>query len=422
MAPFECDFCIFHKLKFRNPCLDNPWDCSLLAVIRRANLDAFWSTAPSTVRENTRRLKVAQKFSEKLKLPGPYRQAGPFPQYDYCGYEVAFQMLLYSLNSGKINKKHTQWNTIRQLRAAYSNQVKSSSQSNQVILSLNDTAGNYQRFNKDPCGSLWFKKFIEGCHNRMGDESMTNRAFSIHLLKAIVHKTEEKLELQLGRNLKHLWLVFSCYTVICYVVSLRGNEAFLVDLDGILRHWNERREKNYFIIALRGKIKGEKHDIAHLLPCSNTTSSGLPIKDIVGRLIRSKKDIRFTDGPLMSNMNGEVLTPKAIDDMLIQVLSEIYTTSASLFPVDIQRKIKDKEGEAIPVLKLFYSCFRSYRRTSNTRALEFRNKVFGEDIEIVNKWRAKERARGKQPANKMKLHYAEVEVLLRPFLRYTEAM
>ena len=265
MAPFECDYCIFRKMRFRKPCLSNHGDCSLLALIRRANLDAFWSTAPSTVRENTRRLKLGQKFSEKLKLPGPYLQVGPFPQYDYCGYEVAFQMLLYSLNKGKTNKNHTQWNTIRHLRSAYTNQVKSTSQSNQIVLSLNDSSGNYQRFNKDSCGSLWFEKIVEGCHNRMGDESITNRTFSIHRLKAVIRKVEEKLDLSLGPALKHQWLVFSCYSVICYVVSLRGNEAFLIDLDGILRHWDTCQNQNFFIIALRGKIKGEKHDVAYYL-------------------------------------------------------------------------------------------------------------------------------------------------------------
>lgn len=227
-------------------------------------------------------------------------------------------MLLYSLSSGKINKYHTQWNTIRQLRSAYTNQVKLANQSNQVILSLNDTTGSYQRFNKNPCGFLWFKKFVDGCHNRMEDELMTNNAFSIQLLKTIIRKTEEKLELPLGRCSKHQWLAFSSYTVICYVVSLTGNEAFLSDLDGVLKHWNSCRNKSYFIIALRGKIKGEKHDTAHLLPCSNTTSSGIPIKQIVARLIQAKQNLGFRDGPLIANTKGEVLAPRIIDDILVQ--------------------------------------------------------------------------------------------------------
>lgn len=44
MVPFECDTCIFWKLRNVAP---NPIDCLkdklLLACIRRVNLDAFWS-------------------------------------------------------------------------------------------------------------------------------------------------------------------------------------------------------------------------------------------------------------------------------------------------------------------------------------------------------------------------------------------
>jgi hypothetical protein len=43
MVPFECDLCIFRKLKRRSPDLTNPGDDLLLACIRQINLDAFWS-------------------------------------------------------------------------------------------------------------------------------------------------------------------------------------------------------------------------------------------------------------------------------------------------------------------------------------------------------------------------------------------
>lgn len=167
-------------------------DNLLLATIRRANLDVFWSSATDTVGENTRRLKEAVGFSNRMGLTGPYLQKGPFPDYDYCGYETACQILIHSLNKGRINPNHTQWNTIRQLRSIYTNQVRTSSQANHVTMSLNDTSGHYRRFNTDPCGSLWFQKNVIGCHSRMGEESKTNKALSIPLLKALLRKIKEK--------------------------------------------------------------------------------------------------------------------------------------------------------------------------------------------------------------------------------------
>ena len=145
MAPFECDFCIFFKLKHRFPLENNSQDTLLLAMIRRANLDVFWSSAEKTVIDNTKRLKRAQKFSKQMGLMGSYRQEGPFPPRDYCGYQAAYQILMNSLNKGITNPKYTQWNTIRHLRASYGNQIRASSQGNQLLLSTDDSFGVYKR-------------------------------------------------------------------------------------------------------------------------------------------------------------------------------------------------------------------------------------------------------------------------------------
>lgn len=83
-----------------------------------------------------------------------------------------------SLNKGLTNKNYTQWGTIRKIRTAYANQARAPSQSNSVILSLNDVKGRYQRLGQDVCGSLWFHKFTKGCRNRMGEEWRTNKVLS----------------------------------------------------------------------------------------------------------------------------------------------------------------------------------------------------------------------------------------------------
>ena len=74
------------------------------------------------------------------------------------------------------------------------------------------------------------------------------------------------------------------------------------------------------------------------------------------------------------------------------------------------------------VFEKHYSCFRSFRRTSNSRALENRDGLHDDDIDIVNRWRQAENAKGKHPTHVMQQHYVEMDVLLQPFLRYTRAM
>ena len=143
---------------------------------------------------------------------------------------------------------------------------------------------------------------------------------------------------------------------------------------------------------------------------------------MISRVVRQKRKLGFVDGPLLANHKGEVVSAKFIDELLIICLSEIYEMDKSLFPLDVQRKIGINLSEIALNLRVHYSCSRTFRRSSDTRALEVRHKLFDEDIEIINRWRSVERAKGKRPNNKMKQHYAEVEILLRPFLRYTSAM
>ena len=57
MAPFECDYCIFWKLRKTFPNPDNFQDKLPLGCIRRANLDAFWIRTTSTVEGNRLQVK-----------------------------------------------------------------------------------------------------------------------------------------------------------------------------------------------------------------------------------------------------------------------------------------------------------------------------------------------------------------------------
>ena len=82
-----------------------------------------------------------------------------------------------------------------------------------------------------------------------------------------------------------------------------------------------------------------------------------------------------------------------------------------LFPM----KIKSRED-----VREKYHIYRSLRRSSDSRALE--KKVAGTDIDIVNRWVEVEKAAGKRPSREMKHHYADVTLLMDPFMRYTRAM
>lgn len=102
MIPFECDYCIFWKLRKTEPDLEHKSsDRLLMACICRVNLNAFWSNMSSTVTSNRDKVRSGLKLSEPVGLKGPYTSTIAFPHWDHCGYEVAIQMVLASRKPGK---------------------------------------------------------------------------------------------------------------------------------------------------------------------------------------------------------------------------------------------------------------------------------------------------------------------------------
>jgi hypothetical protein len=410
LVPFECDLCIFRKLKSRNPIPGDQQDLLMLACVRRANLDAFWSRAKSTALTNRDKVAFGIKLSATMGLLGPYEADGPLPEEDHCGYEVAFEMLLHSRRPGSYSDTYTQFDTIRKLRSAFSNHCRASAKANRISMALGDQKGRYLRFATDPCSSFWFYRFIEGARNRMGQDWRPNKAIPVKLLLLVLEAADLKIREAVSPREKNRWIVFHTYVVVCYTISLRGCEGFLLDLAGLNRKFSAGGDK-YIVIALLGKIKGESGDRAHLLPCVPVTSSGINVKASLARLMEFKRNQGYHDGPAISDISGRVLSHRALNDSLLEVLEDLFDTHRELFPASIP----DKE-----TLRKRVQVYRTLRRTSDTRALE--QKVGQSDIDVVNRWKALERADGNRPHRPMRQHYAELELLIGPFLRYTWSM
>ena len=204
--------------------------------------------------------------------------------------------------------------------------------------------------------------------------------------------------------------MFSAYVVLSYVLSLRGNEGILLDLQGLRKHW-KGDEENYFIISLFGKLKGEDGARQHLIPCINFTKSGINVKYTLSRLISLKEKAGLKSGPAISDTKGFLLDSRTLDGMLHDILLELFQENKDLFPPIIE------SGDNIME---FYRCNKTFRRTSDTRALE--EKVSATDIDIVNRWEQSAGYKNKKVAQAMKHHYAQFELLLKPFLRYTYEM
>ena len=96
ITPFECDLCIFLKLKGRYPTVHVVDDKKLVACIRRMNLDAFWSRATTTVSNNLRLARNLVNIPKSIGIESPFLSHGLMPDFDHCGYKIALSMLLMS--------------------------------------------------------------------------------------------------------------------------------------------------------------------------------------------------------------------------------------------------------------------------------------------------------------------------------------
>ena len=408
VTPFECDRCIFLKLKGRFPIPDAPKDVLLLGAIRRVNLDAFWSRASTTVRRNLDGVKKTLYTSASVGLKGPFKSFGPMPSFDHCGYEIAVDMVLASKGSGRHCKDHVQFKTIRKLRTSYGNFERISSLKAHSSLGIDLGAGDTKDIVALATSSIWFRRFVVGCKARMGQIYKPNLALPTELILKLLDllakqvNEAEKLEDQFDV------IVFGSFIIYSYVLSLRGVEGTMINLATLVKYLENTRD--CLVIGLKGKFKGEANEKDHLFYCVNETSSGIKVRKWTELLISVHAKAGRKGGPCITDWKGKPLEISALDDRLHSSL-EVLLDAGEKFPLGI---------ESVEDIAERVSVFRSLRRASATRALD--RKVAESDIDIVNRWKSVEEAKGSKPKRSMRQHYAEVANLKQPFLRYTYAM
>jgi hypothetical protein len=409
MIPFECDFCIFRKLYGRDPV--EVGDAYVMACIRRVNLDACWSRATSTVSGNASQIRQGLRLSASVGLSGPYYPPGPLPRHDHCGYEVAIQMVLASLEKGVYSTTHKQFDTIRRLRSSYSNQIRASAIANYTTLTLADNQGStYSRLAADPCGSLWFQRFMIGCKKRMGQDWRPNRAVSVELMVSLLEDTERRAISAVSETDRHRWIMAGGYFCFCYVLSLRSSEGLLADLEGLIQYFEPNG--SHVVIPLLGRFKGEDHSSQHLMHSTSLTDSGIPVKTWVMRLLAIHQGQSRSKGPVFLNPKGLQSTSAEMNSMFTECLVDLFEENQpGRFGIDIHSS-EDIANK--------YHVFRSFRRGSESRAVAM--KVNEADRYVVNRWRKKEAAGASRVNHPIGHHYVDITQVSPSFLRYTQAM
>jgi hypothetical protein len=68
----------------------------------------------------------------------------------------------------------------------------------------------------------------------MGQDWRPNKAIPVELLLIVLEAADLKIQEAVSPQEKNRWVVFHTYVVVCYMISLRGCEGFLLDLAGLV--------------------------------------------------------------------------------------------------------------------------------------------------------------------------------------------
>ena len=174
LNPFQCDQCWFVNLHDRKPVLGEYLDRQELKLIRRANLDMFWSRESSTVKGIIYDIKdIIKRLGWRDRII-PLSDITPWDLGDKCGMGVALLMLEKSIESGRNNSKYKQFDTVRKFCSTASNVYSATAEANDDPRVLKSLQGAVLHMNAGLMQSVFMERFTMGMKTRMPTDSVRN--------------------------------------------------------------------------------------------------------------------------------------------------------------------------------------------------------------------------------------------------------
>ena len=85
-----------------------------------------------------------------------------------------------------------------------------------------------------------FQKILEECSKRMGQDWRPNQALDLPLFLELLSVIEKRIEDSVTPEDENKWTVTHTFLFVSYVVSLRGPEGFLLDLE-VLNDYKKKK-------------------------------------------------------------------------------------------------------------------------------------------------------------------------------------
>jgi hypothetical protein len=408
-VPFQCDLCSLRNVCRRQPVFQNRKDQFTLTCIRRIQLDIMWARELHTVASNWGRVKADYRdvVNNLSILPETLLPHLGNPELrDRVGMAAALATLVTSLHPGS-NAATIQWDAIQKTRTWLSNAHDAGSRYTcKTVVGLDKTK---QYVTSSHTFGKWFSHFMQGARLRMGMIRKQNEALTSNLVLAVCAKAEMKWSKAREETVKEDVENTVVFMLVTLGAGLRGKEVPLLSLEGLLTFWEETRaeEDRFVMLTLKGRFKGKVNKRWHLVPVSDFTWSGLPIRLWMERTLHRRVNVqRRTKGWLFQ-------CPRGVRSKFGQ-----YDNTFRLL-IDLAR---DRHERLVPVVVETgdFSLWRSPRRGA---VLEMTNQDVSEKvIELINRWRKKEGAKGLEVGLAMRQVYTQVKRTLPTMLRYSKAL
>ena len=410
-VPFECDLCSFRNVVGRDPDDTDARDEFTLTAIRRVLLDVMWAREPDTVASNWSRSRrdfdmavtnLSLNHHTLLPVLGNPRVG------DRVGMGVALTTVLASLRPGK-NAAYVQFDTIRKTQTWYANAYDAGENfSCETVVGLDQKK---QYVSTGHTFGKWFSRFMRGARLRMGMVRRQNEALTSNLVMGICAEAD-KLWARARTDIKRLEMEDAvCFMLIAFGAGLRGEEVPLVSLEGLLQFWQETREgpadERYMMVTLSGRFKGEVDSRWHLVPISDKTHSNIPFRLWMERIMHRRVNNQHrTKGWLFQTSTGARAKFGRYDATFRTLVTLARGTNSRLVPGAIEPED--------------FSLWRSPRRGAVLETTQ--RGVDSKVMELVNRWRSKEGAKGSVPNLPMRQVYTEVRSTLPTMLKYSRAL
>lgn len=139
---------------------------------------------------------------------------------------------------------------------------------------------------------------------------------------------------------------------------------------------------------------------------ANTTSSGLETRWWIEQLLQVCENEGRRSGGAFNNADGSLPSPSEYNALVRHYFAIIQSEENSVMDQDT------------PMIR--YGISRTYRKSSESRALKAG--VPKDQVEVMNRWKKIERAKGRKPHFAMADHYADARELSTLTWRYSYAL